>query len=380
VVNWADEELLISKTVETYYEREHFWDIDKWVETDYGHTIEDDIPKIWLWEDGSGDEWADWYVCVTYLGYEDNSFNVAGFVTIDNIGATDAVILSVEDLLCGAPIAVDFGVTFPYVLPAGDSLIGTYYEDVAGPIDCVNEVIVTTEMDVYGTIEPVTWGDPDEVELDVVDIQDISDLFGLQDLGTLYAVDYTPGDVECFTYDMYFAWTDYVAPGPYTYENTATIVQTGQSADAILVVNWEVPGDEGCTPGFWKNNAINWDASAWMCYDPDDLFEDVFGVDVTLRGKGKSTIEDPTLLEALGANGGGINALARHAVAALLNICSTDIAYAGSMSEAGLIAAVQDAIAAGEDAIEALHTDLADYNEAGCPVNQHGERINGIIG
>jgi hypothetical protein len=66
----------------------------------------------------------------------------------------------------------------------------------------------------------------------------VSDLFGTQDLGTLYAADYEAGDVVCFTYDQYFAWADYSAPGPYIYDNTAEIVETGQSASARLVVNW----------------------------------------------------------------------------------------------------------------------------------------------
>jgi hypothetical protein len=52
------------------------------------------------------------------------------------------------------------------------------------------------------------------------------------------------GEGETFDYDKCFAWTDYDAPGPYIYDNTATIVETGQSADARLVVNWE--RDEIC--------------------------------------------------------------------------------------------------------------------------------------
>jgi hypothetical protein len=81
------------------------------------------------------------------------------------------------------------------------------------------------------------------------------------------------------------------------------------------------------------------------------------------------------LLEALDANGGGINALARHAVAALLNIANPDIAY-GIGSTAGLITMVHDAIVSGDESqIDALHVLLADYNEAGCPLNQRGEAI-----
>jgi len=96
---------------------------------------------------------------------------------------------------------------------------------------------------------------------------------------------------------------------------------------------------------------------------------------VTLRGQGKSTYPAPTLLEALDANGGGLNALARHAVAALLNIANPNIGY-GIGSEVALITMVHDAIVSGDEAqIEALHMMLADYNEAGCPINQRGEPI-----
>jgi len=110
-------------------------------------------------------------------------------------------------------------------------------------------------------------------------------------------------------------------------------------------------------------------------YEPDEFFEDVFGVAVTLRGQGKTTYTNPTLLEALDANGGGINALARHAVAALLNIANPDIGY-GIGSTAALITMVHDAIISGDEAqIEALHMLLAEYNEAGCPINQMGEPI-----
>jgi len=136
----------------------------------------------------------------------------------------------------------------------------------------------------------------------------------------------------------------------------------------------EVCGGEGCTPGFWKNNADKHQASAWEGHSPGQHFSSVFGVVIQVRSGGmkSNTITDPTLLEALNANGGGINALARHAVAALLNISSGCVDYAIG-SEADLIGMVQDAIAQGNGAIQVLHTLLAGYNEAGCPVNQHGE-------
>jgi hypothetical protein len=137
----------------------------------------------------------------------------------------------------------------------------------------------------------------------------------------------------------------------------------------------EIGGQEGCTPGFWKNNAVNWEANAWCdAFEPDDLFDTVFGVDVTLRGQGRTTYPNATLLQALDANGGGINALARHAVAALLNACSDCVNYPTNDPQ-DIIDAVQAAVAAGSEAIQDLHELLAYYNEFGCPVNQHGECV-----
>jgi hypothetical protein len=71
------------------------------------------------------------------------------------------------------------------------------------------------------------------------------------------------------------------------------------------------------TPGFWgSNNSLK----TWLKTDlrPDDRFGLVFGVETTFN---------PTLLDMLDARGGGANALARHAVAALLNASLDDSCY-----------------------------------------------------
>jgi hypothetical protein len=161
-------------------------------------------------------------------------------------------------------------------------------------------------------------------------------------------------------------------PGQHTNVATATDGDVSDS-DPANYYGEMPPGEEGLTPGYWKNNAENWDANAWIDYLPGDSFESIFGIDVTLRGKGKATYEEPTLLEALGANGGGINALARHATAALLNASHPEIAY--PMSESQIIAAVQDAVDEGEDAIEELATMLDMYNNYGANLDMHGNVI-----
>jgi hypothetical protein len=81
---------------------------------------------------------------------------------------------------------------------------------------------------------------------------------------------------------------------------------------------------------------------------------------------------DITLGQAVQLAGGGVNALARHATAALLNAHGgvpngdgTTVAY--PLSPAQVIALVQDAVANGT--VEAAKDTLAGMNEAGCPLS-----------
>jgi hypothetical protein len=113
-------------------------------------------------------------------------------------------------------------------------------------------------------------------------------------------------------------------------------------------------GGQGCTPGFWKNHPFP------DGYSPDDLFVDVFGVVIA---------DDPdlTLGQALNLRGGGENALARQAVAALLNAASDDVDF--EFTEAEVIGKVQDAIASGDpEEIEDLKDEFDTENNRGCPL------------
>jgi hypothetical protein len=244
------EELTVSKTVVTSYDREHFWDIAKKVETENGFE-HNDLPKLWLYTDGSGDEMATWTIDVTYEGYEDSGHNVSGTITIENTGGLDAVITSVDDLLAGEAIDVDCGVTFPYTLLVGDTLICDYDVDVDGQIEGFNEVTVTTERDTYAAVpEAIVWGDPTNETNATVNVKDISDLFGEVDLGEVSE----PNDAQ-FIYYNDFAYVDFDECGDFAYNNTATIVETEQEASATLLVNvqclifegqtaWAANGDE----------------------------------------------------------------------------------------------------------------------------------------
>jgi uncharacterized repeat protein (TIGR01451 family) len=126
---------------------------------------------------------------------------------------------------------------------------------------------------------------------------------------------------------------------------------TDEATDCVVV---KPPrGGEGCTPGFWKQEHH---FDSWVGFAPTDSFEAVFGVSVP---------GSPTLLDALNSGGGGINALMRHAVAALLNASNPDVDSDFTVAE--VIALVQEAIETGD--IERIKDILAAANEQGCPLN-----------
>lgn len=130
------------------------------------------------------------------------------------------------------------------------------------------------------------------------------------------------------------------------------------SSAGSLTVTCEPPpppgGGEGCTPGYWKqpHHFDSWGATGYM---PHDSFDAVFGV--------ASSFD--TLLEGLAAKGGGEMALARHAVAALLNASSPYVSYEFTAAE--VIALVQGAYATG--GFEYAKDMLEEQNETYCPLN-----------
>ena len=126
----------------------------------------------------------------------------------------------------------------------------------------------------------------------------------------------------------------------------------------------------GCTPGFWKTHPELWDGVG-----SDSLVSGTYliGTDFdTVFGRNQFD-PDITLLDALGLNGGGALALARHATAALLN-ADSDMTFAYSVAQ--VIAIYRDAMDGVTD-IEAAHIQLANENERGCPFDHDDDwRLN----
>jgi hypothetical protein len=130
----------------------------------------------------------------------------------------------------------------------------------------------------------------------------------------------------------------------------------------------EEEGNEGCTPGYWKQEQ-HFDSWGPTGFTTDQELEDVFDVPDALG------LDDTTLLQALNFGGGsGVDGAARillrAAVAALLNAAHPDVDYA--QSTADIIADVNAALASGDrDTMLDLAADLdADNNGiGGCPLD-----------
>jgi hypothetical protein len=150
---------------------------------------------------------------------------------------------------------------------------------------------------------------------------------------------------------------------------------------------------QGCTPGFWKSNAANFarkpdkfgadtdgdginDApAAWALtgVDPSDPLLSVGFMGFTVQDG-----DDTFFVDALDANGGGENALMRHAAAAYLNAAHPFITYRLSTDE--IVDSVNAALGSGDrHIIEDLKDDLDEFNNFGCSIDQFGRPMDHSI-
>lgn len=112
----------------------------------------------------------------------------------------------------------------------------------------------------------------------------------------------------------------------------------------------------GCSPGFWRNQA----GSAWPVYARSATFASVFGVDA---------FPNMTLEQVLTQNGGGLIALGRHTVAALLNAATRDAVLDYELTVDQVIAKFREAFASGQyGALAEEFEALQDENGRRCTV------------
>lgn len=138
--------------------------------------------------------------------------------------------------------------------------------------------------------------------------------------------------------------------------NAAVVTFTNR----VLVT--ETPGDEGCTPGYWKNHT-----DSWVGYTTGQTAGSVFALG------GFSTLASRTLLKTLDGGGGtgtlgAAKILLRAATAALLNAANPGVDY--TLTASDIVTQVNAALASNDRAtMLTLATSLDRDNNLGCPLN-----------
>ena len=134
------------------------------------------------------------------------------------------------------------------------------------------------------------------------------------------------------------------------------------AVDDIMVCKYvEERGEEGCTPGYWKQDQH---FGSWPVNPYTYTFGEAFAVacgaaDYYARNPEDTSMNicDILLLDALSLRGGGVNALSRHAAAGWLN-AMTSVEYRWTVAE------VEAAFMAGNKDV------LEDANESYCPLGR----------
>jgi len=125
--------------------------------------------------------------------------------------------------------------------------------------------------------------------------------------------------------------------------------------------------NEGCTPGYWRSHLESWDETG---LSPEYKFSEVFGLlesETITINQHPNRIVDPTLEEAVNAKGGGLSALVRHSVAALLNSQSA-INY--PLTSEQVVLSFYEAYSSQN--YEDTKDTLTELNENGCPFTNQG--------
>lgn len=127
-------------------------------------------------------------------------------------------------------------------------------------------------------------------------------------------------------------------------------------------------GNEGCTPGYWKNHTTNWEE-----YSSGTLVGSVFdfaGTPTAVAAYADTTFEEALRLRGGSGLDGATQILLRAAVAATLNAAHEGLGYPlRRAGQNGIFAQVNAALASGD---RQTMLDLAKYldrlNNLGCPL------------
>jgi len=125
----------------------------------------------------------------------------------------------------------------------------------------------------------------------------------------------------------------------------------GDGCSGACVIE-EVIGGEGCRPRFWKQHPNAWSGG----YAPDTPFANVF--DNAFPGQ--------TLVQVLRQKGGGLKALGRQTVAALLNSASPNVSY--DLSAQDVVSMFNTTYPGSNSAYKTLKANFRRLSSQGCPM------------
>ncbi|MBI2852664.1 MAG: DUF11 domain-containing protein [Chloroflexi bacterium] len=313
-------------------------------------------------------------------------------ITITNTGDTELTGITVIDSLLG-----NISGSFPPVLGPGQSATAIFPRTVL-PID--PDPLVNT-VTVSGTFESITVTASASATVDLVHPDyTLTKAASLSSASVGDPITYTfvitnTGDVQLnrisavdtLIGDLTSSFPASLAPGESATVTATRNIQSGDPSPLVNVITTVyqvdglpneltrearasviITGNEGLTPGFWKNHT-----DLWVTYSPDQTLESVFDVPDSLG------LDNKTLLEALEFKGGnGVKGMAqillRAAVAALLNAAHPEVEY--SLTEAQIISDVNDALASGDRGVmEAVKNILDALNNLGGGIDAHGNPI-----
>jgi hypothetical protein len=295
--------------------------------------------------------------------YTDSDWAVSGKIEVKNPAPIAAKLTKVEDMVSPDLAAVvDCKVTFPYILPAGETLTCTYTKALPDATARTNTATAYWEYDKASYPADVKFDNATKVEVDEC-------IYVTDDKGGVL------GPVCYSDLPKTFEYTLLVGPyaecGMYDFVNIASFLtnDTSTKGSDSWTVHVNVPC-EGCTltPGYWKTHSIYGPASK-----PDDAWYNLgeLGPDTIFFLSGQ------TYYQVLWTNPAGGNAyyiLAHAYIAAKLNI----------LDGAGTTPEVLEAVTWAESFF-ATHapTDALDKKERAKVVRYAGildQYNNGIIG
>lgn len=232
-----DLNLKVEKTVETSFDREWTWMIDK----------SSDVTELLL---SPGQIVSVLYHVLVETSFSDSGHTVSGEISVHNPASVTATITGVTDMVSPDIAAtVDCGVTFPYDLAPGGGLLCDYTASLPDGSDRDNTATVTTTGSVDGgeDTEPVEFGDPtnetDEC-VTVTDDQADPSLLGFVCEGTEFEYELPIGPYEC---------------GEHVFMNVATLetndTGTTDDDDHTITIKVECPDTCTLTQGYWKTHS-----------------------------------------------------------------------------------------------------------------------------